>query len=538
MQKIFFLFVLFPLAGFTQDLSNWQHLDPETDSILGISTYKAYEYLNGRQTDTVVVAIIDNGAELTHEDLAGKFWENGNEIPDNQLDDDGNGYVDDINGWNFLGNPGGSNLKHETLELTRLYAQYHNMYNVDDSASFDTLQLAEYNKYLEIRKNYEDEVSQKKAEVALYRQILSGYHVSDSIIRKRLKKDVYTEADVGKIRSRKAEIAEAKKIILTFMALGIKQEVLESQIIRLTNDLNLKLNPDLKSREEIVKDNPDNLTDTIYGNNMLDVMGPDHGTGVTGALAALQNGTGIDGIARTVRIMILRVVPDGDERDKDVALAIRYAVRNGADIINCSFGKKYSAQPEFVRDAIAEAERKDVLIVHAAGNDSEDTDKTRYYPSGLLQDGRYARNWITVGASMPYDQEDLVAGFSNYGKTTVDVFAPGYGVTTCTLDGSYNKFSGTSISAPIVSGVAAVLKSCFPHLTAPQIKEIIIRSAYVPRTTLVQVPGKGNNTGVELSELCVSGGIVNLYRAVILAEQEYCDLQQGKSNSDPAIVNQ
>ncbi|MBN1158691.1 MAG: S8 family serine peptidase [Bacteroidales bacterium] len=523
MQKLFSIFAFLPLIGFAQDLSNWQHLDPETDTILGVSTYKAYDYLDGRKGDTVVVAVIDNGAELSHEDLTGRFWVNGNEIPDNQLDDDRNGYVDDINGWNFLGNPGGGNLKNETLELTRLYAQYNHVYHVSDSASMDTLLQVEYHKYLEIRKDYEDEVHQKKEELSLYRNILSGYHDADSIVRKRLRKDLYTEEDLNKIRSIKAEIAEAKEIVLTFMELGVTREVLEGRIKNLINDLNLRLNPELRNREEIVMDNPENLTDTIYGNNMLDVMGPGHGTGVSGALGASVNGKGIDGIAKTVRLMILRVVPDGDERDKDVALAIRYAVRNGADIINCSFGKKYSAQPGFVSEAIAEAERKDVLIVHAAGNDGEDIDQTVYYPSGLLQDGRYACNWITVGASMPYDNGGLVAQFSNYGKKTVDVFAPGYRVTTCTLDNGYEKFSGTSIAAPIVSGVAAVLKSYFPNLKAPEIKEIIIRSAYNPVTDIVQIPGTANGDTAKLSELCVSGGIVNLYRAVVLAEQEYND---------------
>ncbi len=521
--QAFCIMVLLPCLGFSQNQDNWQHLDPEEDHVLGISSYKAYEFLKNRRPDTVIVAIIDNGAELTHEDLVGKFWINVDEIPDNQIDDDRNGYTDDINGWNFLGNSKGSNLKFETMELTRLYANYHKRFLTADSASLDTVQLTEYLKYREIKKDYESEVNQKKKEIASYNQLLSDYIISDSIIRKHLKKDVYIQKDVKRIRSKKLEIITAKEIVLKFLTFGISKKLLENMISNLTSDLETRLNPDLKVREEIIMDDPYDINDSIYGNNMLNVMGPGHGTGVVGVLGATKNETGIDGIAGAVKFMILRVVPNGDERDKDVALAIKYAVRNGADIINCSFGKKYSAQPGLVQDAIVEAEIHNVVIVHAAGNDGEDTDKIRHYPSGILKNGKMAENWINVGASTSDDNENLVAGFSNYGKKTVDIFAPGYNIKTCALNDEYDSYSGTSIAAPIVSGVAAVLKSYFPKLTAREIKEIIIRSAYIPKTTYVKMPGQSEDRKANFSELSVSGGIINLYRAVMMADTEYCD---------------
>lgn len=521
MQKILILLLCIPFFAAAQEPNNWHHLDPETDTVLGISTYRAYRYLHERIPDTVIVAIIDNGIELTHEDLQGTIWVNVNEIKENHTDDDENGYADDIHGWNFLGNPDGVNLKYETLELTRLYAKIDEQNGVRDTTAYDSLQTEDLRKYREIKMNYVTEVNRKSSEISFYEKILSDFYTSDSLIRKKLNKEKYTREDVENLKPADKDIVKAKASLLGFYDLNLTGKQLEAQIRNLLNDLETRLNPDFRSREEIIGDNPHDITDTVYGNNMLQVMGPSHGTGVASVVGALHNATGIDGVARTVKLMILRVVPNGDERDKDVALAIRYALRNGAQIINCSFGKKYSAHPEFVQAAISEAEANDVLIVHAAGNDAENNDQVTYYPSGIRTDNTRFGNWITVGSSMPYDNEGLVARFSNYGSASVDVFAPGYGVMTCTLNNGYNLFSGTSIAAPMVTGVAAVLKSYFPYLTAKDIKDIIIRSVYIPNTKTVIQPGNGAGNKTDFKSLSVSGGIVNLYRAVVLADREY-----------------
>jgi len=482
------------------------------------------------------VAIIDNGADVAHEDLKDRIWVNQGEVAGNNMDDDGNGLVDDIHGWNYLGNADGIDLKDETLELTRLYSYYDNQFRDADTLNIPDSRYSQYQTYLGIKKAYESRVKENEQEMDMYLSILLEYHRSDSVIRKKLKKDSYTEEELEKIKSRRKVIAQARDFLLRFNAFGVDTAALKGQIRNLNKDLETNLNPTLQSRMEIVGDDPDNFADTLYGNNHVYAMGPSHGTGVAGIIAADQNGLGIDGIARAVKIMVLRAVPDGDERDKDVALAIRYAVRHGASIINCSFGKQYSAHPEFVSEALAEAERADVLIVHAAGNDGANTDSVVYYPTGLGPDGRRASNWIVVGASTPFMDERLAAPFTNYGSSTVDVFAPGYQVRSCSLNDSYAFGSGTSFSSPVVAGVAAVLRSYYPQLTAPEIKEIIIRSSYKPEITEVFKPGDEEDALTSFSDLSVSGGIANLYAAVVLADKEYTtDPEQIPIGTDAAV---
>jgi len=519
----YFLFLV-PVIGFTQEISHWQHLDPETDKVPGVSSYRAFEYLKGRQADTVIVAVIDNGADTRHEDLEGVFWVNRQEIENNNTDDDGNGYIDDIYGWNFLGNPDGRFIKHETLELTRLFRYFSNLYEFADTTTFDTLQLKEYQNYRNIRENYESEFNRRKKELALYEELLSGYIISAEILSGHFKKETYTEKELKKIRTKSLELITARDLMLKVISSGIDRKYMENRISGMLLDIETRYNPNLEERVEIVGDDPDDINDTFYGSNMVNVGGPSHGTGVSSVIAALHNNNGIDGIAGisgTIKIMVLRVVPSGDERDKDVALAIRYAVNNGAHIINCSFGKSYTSNPGFVQEAILEAEKAGVLIIHAAGNDSEDNDLITHYPSGIINGERIADNWINVGASTMEENEKLAAYFSNYGKNTVEVFAPGHQLSVASLNNEYSTSSGTSFAAPVVAGVAAVLKAYFPQLTAKELKEIILRSVYIPKTTLVEVPGKGSEQLTGFDELSVSGGIVNLFNAIILAESEY-----------------
>jgi cell wall-associated protease len=511
------ILLIIPLRLFSQDPAGWQHMDPYTDSIVGISTAKAYEYLKGRLPDTVIVAIIDNGADITHKEFSGSLWVNKNEIEGNNTDDDGNGYVDDIHGWNFLGNSGGKNIGQETLEMTRLYAELDPVYGKADTTGLDSLQKKEYHFYRQVKNDYEKEFTEKSQELELYQDIYSQFTSSDSIIKRFLKKDSYTGKKLQKIKSKNIEVMTAREFLLKIYALDLDTAELLKEIANLKSEFFTRLNPMFRTREEIINDDPANLNDTIYGNNMVYAMGPSHGTGVTGIIGGRRDSSGVDGIVNAVKFMVLRVVPDGDERDKDVALAIRYAVKNGAQIINCSFGKKYSANPEFVNAAVEEAERHDVLIVHAAGNDNENVDIVTHFPSGLRNDGTPASNFITVGASAFKDDEKLIASFSNYGKNSVDIFAPGYRIMTSTLNNAYSSGSGTSFSAPVVSGVAAVLRSYFPELTAPEIKEIIMKSAYIPKTQKLTVPG--TNIKAAMKDLCVSGGVVNLYNSVKMADE-------------------
>lgn len=506
----------------SQDWYNyWQHLDPSEDTILGISSIKAKKFLEDKKANTVIVAIIDNGAELTHEDLQGVFWVNEDEIPDNQIDDDHNGYADDIHGWNFLGNSKGENIKMETTELTRYYGKLNESYKDLSLTDIPEENIQEYLKFLELKSEFDSIYNSKIQELEYNTKVISNYEAGDKIINDFLSKSDYSAEELRAIKSKDHAIMYYKSYMLQFYDSDISIDQFYKKKTSLEGELSTRLNPDFDDRAKIVGDDPYDLNDSIYGNNQVNARGPYHGTGVASLVGALNNDIGIDGIATHVKLMILRIVPNGDERDKDIALAIRYAVKNGADIINCSFAKKYSMNYEFVQGSIQLAEDRGILIVNGAGNMGTNNDEIPYFPTGLNQNNERSDIWLTVGASMPIDNENLIAYFSNYGKNSVDIFAPGYQVRNCALQNNYDFASGTSVSAPLVSGIAAVLKAYYPHLTGRELKTIILESAYVPKTKKVFVPNMDESIKKELSEISVSGGIANLYNAIMLVEQEY-----------------
>ncbi len=518
MIKFFLLiFIFFPIDSFAQIIPGWQHLDPDKDSVLGVSTYRAYEYLKSRKSKPVIVAVIDNGAELTHQDLQGQFWINVNEIEGNGIDDDKNGYIDDIHGWNFLGNSKGQNIGRETKELTRIYADLNNKFEHIDKDKLTGNELKDFEKYQKVRQAYLESVKQKKNEISLYQNILLNCMEADRILKEYFKKDNYTESELIAISKNDVHVLAVGNYMLNILKSDLSISKLEGIVEKNKLDLETRLNPEFNVRREIIGDNPDDLNDCKYGNNQVNTQGPYHGTGIAGTIGALYNGIGIDGIAKNVKLMILRVLPNGDERDKDVALAILYAVNNHAEIINCSFGKPWSAHPEFVEYAMRKAEKAGVLIVHASGNEGQNNDSIATYPTGYYADGTRAKNWINVGASQSKDNENLVAPFSNYGIKSVDIFAPGVDINSCILGSKYELASGTSVSAPVVSGIAAVLKSYYPKLTATQIKEIIIHSAYIPNTKEIYL-GEQTKKKTKMNFISVSGGIANLYKAILYIE--------------------
>ncbi|MFN8258463.1 MAG: S8 family serine peptidase [Bacteroidales bacterium] len=517
--KVFFSTV-FCLAGimvYSQHYAGWQHLDPETDSTLGISTYRAFEYLKNKiPGKEVIVAVIDNGADISHSDLQGQIWVNKGEIAGNGIDDDKNGYIDDINGWNFLGNAKGENIKRETIELTRLYRKYSTEFKDKDTLKLRETEITDFEKYRKVKAVYLKNVKDKKEEIKFYEMLVDAAKISDKRLKSYLKKDSYSIDDLKLINDTASLIGKTAIFMEGLLKDGYTIQKLESILNNNRQDLETRLNPEFNPRKSIIGDNPDEMKYTGYGNNQVNAQGPAHGTGVASIIGALNNDFGIDGVARKVKLMIIRILPNGDEYDKDVALAILYAIKNKAEIINCSFGKLWSANPEFVEIAMKEAEKNGVLIVHAAGNDGFNNDSINTYPTGVYSNGKRAGNWLNVGASTQKDNEKLVAWFSNYGRKTVDVFAPGYEIYNAILGNSYASEGGTSIAAPVVAGMAAVLKSYFPALTAEQIKKIIIKSAYIPSTKEIMV----RKTKLKFAEMSVSGGIANLYRAVLFAEQE------------------
>lgn len=513
--------------------TQWYLLD-KSDSTAGISVERTYrELLTGRKPTPVIVAVIDGGIDTTHEDLRRVLWVNPKEVAGNGKDDDKNGYVDDVHGWNFIGGKDGRNVTNETAEVTRIYAQFKPKYEGKDRKTLKPDQQKEYDLYMKTKAEVEKSQAQYKTQYQGISQFYTQYTTAVANLKKVLN---VTKLDTTTLRNVSDTLtnAELKRPVMGILRLLRQQGAADTDVVmgelekaneQLKSRAEYSYNPEFDSRA-IVGDNPNDLNQRDYGNPDIAGSRPDHGTHVSGIIGADRtNKLGVMGIADAVQIMGVRAVPDGDERDKDVANAIRYAVDNGAQVINMSFGKGYSPQ----RIAVEEAERyalaKGVLLVQAAGNDGSDIDTAANYPSPRFMDGTSIPNVITVGASSRRSNADLVASFSNYGKKTVDVFAPGKDIYSTVPGSKYENNSGTSMASPVVTGVAAVLKSYFPKLTYADIKQIILQSA-TPYATKVKRPE--SDVTVDFASLSKTGGVVNLYEAVKLALAQEAALGKAK----------
>lgn len=514
-------------TGFSQTSAppNWFNLDPGQDNVPGVSTERAYsQLLEGRKGKTVIVAVLDSGVDYEHEDLKDVMWVNEDEIPGNGIDDDKNGYVDDIHGWNFLGNKSGESIRYDNLEVTRLYRTYHEMFEGKDPDGLSKKEKELYKKYEEYGKVIEEKRAQLEEEAGTFAAIAMA--IND--LAKEIGKDEITAEDLGKFESDNPLLLYAAQIAQTIMAEGQSFEQIRKDINdyaeHLAAEFEYHYNLEFDPRPEVGDDFSDPYN-RDYGNN--DVRGPDamHGTHVAGIIAARRdNGLGMNGVANNVRIMSVRTVPDGDERDKDVAAAIIYAVDNGASVINMSFGKGASPRKEVVDKAVKYAIAHDVLIVHAAGNDNKQITSENNFPTDKFEKRgflglfgpKYAENWIEVGAINWKTGEDLVAPFSNYSPDHVDLFAPGMEIYSTTPFNEYENQQGTSMAAPVVAGVAAVIRSYFPGLTAGQVRQVLMESAVRQK---IKVKEPGSEVMVPFSQLSVTGGVVNAYEAIKLASE-------------------
>jgi subtilisin family serine protease len=503
-----------PATTLAEAPADWHLLDATTDGVPGISARRAErELLAGRQPQrTITVAVIDIGVDTAHPDLRSVLWSNPREVPGNRTDDDRNGYVDDVHGWNFIGGPDGRNVDDDTYEVTRLYRRC----TAGDRGP--ALSPAERQDCGRIAADFEKRRSETQQMVRQIGEIENAMKAIVPVLKTATGSDSLTPARVRALQPTRTEVSQARDLYLRLAENGITPEIVAQEGQSVRDLLEFGLNPEFDPRG-IVGDNPTDLTQRSYGNS--DITGPDalHGTHVAGIIGAVRNnGVGIDGIATAVRIMGVRAVPNGDERDKDIANAIRYAVDNGAQIINMSFGKAYSPQKSAVDDAARYADSKGVLIVHAAGNDGEDVEVSPSFPTPGYLNGGSAVNWIEVGASSWRGGKALAAEFSNYGTKKVDVFAPGVDILSLNVGGGTVRESGTSMAAPVVTGVAAMLMSYYPKLTAAEVKRIIMTSAVPYRDVLVVRPG-GDEKMVPFGSLSSTGGIVNAYTAVKMAEQ-------------------
>ena len=514
-------------------LKSWSFMDLAKDTVPGMSVDKAYdEIIKNKKGKTTIVAVIDSGIDINHEDLQNVIWTNPNEIPNNGIDDDKNGYIDDIHGWNFLGEG-----YEEQLEYVRLLAK--GDANDPDYARAEKEYGVELEKYTELQKQYTRMNKQYSEYKNNYEDLLEKFNKANAQISKYLNKNDYAEADVDSITDSSESMKESVAIMKYFFSVGFKtskaaKEEIQNGLVQINESLdqfedgfkeinerlNYNLDKTLVGRK--TGDNPDDLTDVNYGNNNVKPIGldEDHGTHVAGIIAAERNnGFGMNGVANNVKIMSLRVVSNGDEYDKDVALAIKYAADNGAKVVNMSFGKYYSPHNEWVHDAIIYAAKKDVLLISGAGNESLDLDQITNYPNDVNEnESEIADNFMNVGAIESKYGSDMVAYYSNYGKNNVDVFAPGSEIYSTVPKNNYEFFDGTSMASPGVAGVAAVIRSQYPHLTASRVKHIIMDSGLL-LTEKVEF-GDNPNSKKPFNELSKSGKIVNLYNALIMASRQ------------------
>ncbi|GHN00714.1 peptidase S8 [Cytophagales bacterium WSM2-2] len=501
---------------------NWFLLDPQQDSVQGLSVEKTYStLLKNQPSREVIVAVIDSGIDINHEDLKDVIWTNAKEIPNNGIDDDKNGYVDDVHGWNFIGGKNG-NVDADTYELTREFIRLNKKFETVKEDKIGKKQKAEYEQYVKIKEKYNRLKEQNEQQYKLYSGLYKNMKQSIDTLKSLMKTDNLTSESVQKFESNDPNLLFAKGFLLQLFRNAGEDANLDEYLKELKEGVDYfgvivkyGYNAEFDSRK-IVGDDYSNMYEKNYGNN--DVIGPDplHGTHVAGIIAAnRKNDIGIKGIADNVKIMVVRAVPNGDERDKDIANAIIYAVDNGARIINMSFGKKFSPEKEAVDKAVKYAEQKGVLLVHAAGNEKDNNDIDKSFPTRFYLNGKEATNWVEVGASSWGAGPDFVADFSNYGKKTVSFFAPGVQIYSTTPKDTYKNEDGTSMASPTVAGVAALLTSYFPELTALEVKDILMKSSRKFDGLKVQEPGSKKE--VDFSELSISGGLVNAYEAVKMA---------------------
>lgn len=535
MKKIFISISALLISGFMLSQTqkrpdNWFNLDPTNDKVNGVSTERAYkELLKDKKPVPVIVAVLDSGVDYKHEDLKDVMWTNPGEIAGNGIDDDKNGYIDDIHGWSFLGGKDGNNVDADNLESTRIYRAYKAKYDGKKASDFKTKEeKAELAKYEAAKADMNDVKSKYEPAYNQLKFFKGGLAIIEADIKAQQGVTDIKLENLEKYTPEDKTAKQTKGILVMSMKTGKTtypefKEQIEEGYTQMSSMIEKSLNPEFDPRP-IVGDNYADAYEKYYGNP--DCKGPHsfHGTHVAGIIAAARNnGIGMDGVAADVKIMAVRCVPDGDERDKDVANAIIYAVDNGAKILNMSFGKKFSWNKKVVDDAVKYAQSKGVLLMHAAGNDHLNIDEVTHYPTTKFEGKGSATNMMTIGALSWKPDSMIAAPFTNYGKKSIDVFAPGVDIYSTTPENEYKDASGTSMATPVAAGVAAVIKSYYPNITPEQMKKILVKSSvktYKGQKVIKPGSKKGDKDRyVKFETLGKNAGLINLYEAVKMADK-------------------
>lgn len=503
----------------------WYHLDIEKDTLAGTSLSRAYqELIKDKKGKEIIVAVIDTDIDINHEDLKPAIWINKKEIPNNGIDDDKNGYIDDINGWNFLGNKKGESISYTSTEpirvINRLKKKYNSFSNFKGNEGDSLL-------YIKAKSVYKEDSLQLETLKKYSSLYINEYRKSTKKIEQIFGKHNYTFPKIDSLyqKNKKAdnELVENILIMRKYIRLGMNDETLQKDSLKVMQKIKTSYNLNYYDRN-LIGDNELDIKDKYYGNNNVykNSKLTYHGTIVSGILGANRaNKMGIEGFSDNIKIMPILAIPTGGyENDKDVALAIMYAVDNGAKVINMSFGKTFSANPEWVNEALQYADKQNVLVIAGAGNDGSNSDLKPFYPIDYDENTHkeFCQNFIKVGGITYSGDKDFLASFTNYGKKTVDIFAPAYFLKTTDANVGYSYRDGTSMASPIVSGVAALVRSYYPKLTAAQVKQILLDSS-VKYDLKVQVPGEKEGVLKPFSSLSKSGGVVNAYNALLIAKK-------------------
>ncbi|MEO7043262.1 MAG: S8 family peptidase [Gemmatimonadaceae bacterium] len=504
-------------SGIREAPANWQLLDDSVDHYPGISLLRAQrELLTGKSPkQSVIVAVIDGGVDTAHTALRSRLWVNRKEIAGNKKDDDHNGYADDVHGWNFIGGADGRDVNYDTFELTRMFVRCAGTPQTVTERAMPAIDAATCSKVSAAYARKKTEIGANLKQMQMIQSLMDR---AIPILKQAAGTDSLTPAKVAAINATTPQVVAARGLYLELAQQGGTPAAIEESVTELGTQSKYGLDTTFDPRG-IVGDNYADPSQRDYGNS--DVTGPDamHGTHVAGIIAATpEAGSAVQGIASAALIMSVRAIPDGDERDKDVANAIRYAVDNGARVINMSFGKPYSPFKSAVDAAVKYADAHGVLMVLASGNDGASLDTASNFPTPMFTGGGKATDWIEVGASSWRGGDTLAVGFSNYSHDKVDVFAPGEDILSTMPGGGYQRLSGTSMAAPVVTGLAALIMSYYPEFSAAQVRQIILDSAkrYDANSLL---PGGQPGRTVPFASLSVTGGIVNAYNALRLAQQ-------------------
>ncbi|WP_428067758.1 S8 family serine peptidase [Chryseobacterium gambrini] len=513
-----------------KDLMTWYHKDFATTKVYGVNTENAYKFLEskGLKPKTVLVGVLDSGVQVDHPGLVKNIWTNPNEVPNNGKDDDGNGYVDDIHGWNFIGGKNGD-IDIDNMEVTRVVAKYKSVFEGDDSTKNKANQAKmpeEFAMYMKAKDLFTKKSVEAKQGFKTYSMINEAIPVMVKLLNGKpltpenvaaIKPADQREAMAVQVLTQVAQSPEFKGKSAAEFEKAMSGQIKEALDYFGPQEKQYDLNYD--PRKEIVGDNYDDYSEKNYGNNHYEGPDAEHGTHVAGIIAGLPNGKEIQyGVASKVaKIMSVRTVPNGDERDKDVANAIRYAVDNGAKVLNMSFGKPVSPGKNVVWDAFKYAQDKGVLLVKAAGNENEDVAEHLAYPTNfknVTDEKPFVNNVLVVGASTNKN-DALRASFSNFNKKMVNVFAPGEEIYSTVPHNEYKYLQGTSMASPVVAGAAAVLLAYMPNLTPAQIIESLVKSSNA-------------STANQFGDFSEAGGVIDLKKA---AEYAYTNFYNGKAGS-------